>query len=177
MKRLLLLLTIITLVWSCEKDDNELTYEEVVQRLEIEKAKVNQDSLIAIIEGDWYGMNQTTPTHLIFSSNPKNFKEINFESTEREEIRFNVNDYFFVKVDPDPGVYRLVSFHNRFGGRNPDCYAFLKITKETIVYSGATLPPEAKDDVNMTYECIMAKSREPFDEEFGAKLQRKKQGL
>ena len=174
MKRILLLFTIISVICSCEKDDDELTYEEVVQRLEIEKAKVNQDSLNAILEGDWYGMNQTTPTHLIFSSNPKNFKEINFESTEREECVLNVNDYFFVKVDPDPGAYRLISLHNRFGGINLDCYVFLKITKETIIYAEAILPPEAKNDINLAYECIMAKSREPFDEEFGAKLQRKK---
>lgn len=49
MKRILLLFTIVSMICSCEKDDGELTYEEVVQQLEIEKAKVNQDSLNAIL--------------------------------------------------------------------------------------------------------------------------------
>ena len=174
MRKILLLISVITIFSSCDKDE-KLTLQEVIHLLQIEKTKVNQDSLVTLIEGDWYETNSADPIHLKFSSNPLNFKYLYhswLDEPGKESIELDVDDFFFVKVDPYLNTYRIIAFHNRFNENCPDFYGIIKITKEYIFYTSIDLPSEARDEANIVYQCIMTKMYDSFDIENYSKFHR-----
>ena len=131
MKRILLLFTIIALVWSCEKDD-KLSPIELLMR---EKDKVNQDSINSILEGKWYGKSENgSEIYLEFFYG---FKKYQFDSEGYGPFwSFNTQEYFFIKNDQYPDVYKLYTLKNN-GTEGEISSTFFKINKDGMYYLNA----------------------------------------
>ena len=110
MKNILLLFAIAGTLFACSKDDDkkEQSLKEIV---EIEKLKVDQDSINNLLIGTWEGEYQDETRRLIISKNHFVLQRVKPNQSKPIAI-FDCNSFFFDCNPNFPNVYQIVDLTN-----------------------------------------------------------------
>lgn len=171
MKKILILIITVITALACSKDKSPF------ELLESEKNKVDQAYINNLLVGKWYGKTEKgLKIYLEFYPNRMKFVEYYMDPNAKHAIySFDTGEYFFIKNDDYPNVYKLVTLSNKkYEGQV--CYTMFKIIEDEVYHYGIFGAGEVDVFVNedLAYKFDIFNSSDPYDIMSIIKLKRTK---